>query len=110
MKDTFWSVDDPEDALLGIIRLQIDAAIKTREYFGGHGLQTDVSKRWQEWSRDCEALWTTAVTRAMEAEYSCGPTYASLRACCWEWRFGCRVGIARARGSPPRSSRMPPFS
>lgn len=65
------STDDPEAALLGIVRLQIDAAIKTREYlavlFGGHGLQTDVYKRWQEWSRDYEALWTTAVTRAMKA-------------------------------------------
>ncbi|MFD8098507.1 TetR/AcrR family transcriptional regulator [Nocardia fluminea] len=62
---------DPEEALLGMVRLQVDAAIETREYlavlFGGHGLQTDVYKRWQEWSRDYEALWTTAVTRAMKA-------------------------------------------
>ncbi|MGM5069117.1 TetR/AcrR family transcriptional regulator [Rhodococcus qingshengii] len=65
------SVSDPEEALLGIVRLQIDASIRTREYlavvFGGHGLETDVYKRWQEWSRDYEAIWTTAVTRAMKA-------------------------------------------
>lgn len=70
-RDILESAKNPEDALLGILRLQIDAAIKTREYlavlFGGHGLQTDVYKRWQEWSHNYEALWTTAVTRAMKA-------------------------------------------
>nr|WP_202803514.1 TetR/AcrR family transcriptional regulator [Rhodococcus sp. JVH1] len=66
------STDDPEEALLGLLRLQIDAAIKTRRYlavlFGGVGLAPEAYARWQEWSRDYEALWTTAVTRAMKAD------------------------------------------
>jgi AcrR family transcriptional regulator len=62
---------DPEEALLGLLRMQIDAAIKTRRYltvmFGGIGLAPEAYARWQEWSRDYESLWTTAVTRAMKA-------------------------------------------
>jgi AcrR family transcriptional regulator len=66
------TTDDPEEALLGLLRLQIAAAIKTRRYlavfFGGVGLAPESYARWQEWSRDYEALWTTAVTRAMKAD------------------------------------------
>ncbi|MFE3055764.1 TetR/AcrR family transcriptional regulator [Nocardia sp. NPDC059239] len=63
--------DNPEDALLGLLRLQIEAAIKTRRYlavmFGGIGLAPEAYARWQEWSRNYESIWTTAVTRAMKA-------------------------------------------
>lgn len=62
---------NPEDALLSLIRLQIEAAIKTRRYltvmFGGIGLAPEAYARWQEWSRNYESIWTTAVTRAMKA-------------------------------------------
>lgn len=62
---------DPEEALLGLLRLQIEAAIKTRRYlavlFGGVGLAPEAYSRWQDWSRDYESIWTTAVTRAMKA-------------------------------------------
>lgn len=63
--------DNPEEALLSLIRLQIEAAVKTRRYltvmFGGIGLAPEAYARWQEWSRTYESIWTTAVTRAMKA-------------------------------------------
>lgn len=65
------STKDPEEALLGLLRLQIEAAIRTRRYlavlFGGVGLAPEGYARWQDWSRDYESIWTTAVTNAMKA-------------------------------------------
>jgi AcrR family transcriptional regulator len=64
-------VSDPAAALEGLIRIQIDAAIRTRQYFavliGGAGVQSDVYHRWRIWSRRYEAMWRVAVERAMDA-------------------------------------------
>jgi len=62
---------DAESAILGLLRLQIQAAIDTRRYlavfFGGSGLPHDVVKRWSKWAREYEDLWVKAATRAMDA-------------------------------------------
>ncbi len=62
---------NPEDALLSLIRLQIEAAIKTRRYltvmFGGIGLAPKLTRVGGNGARNYESIWTTAVTRAMKA-------------------------------------------
>lgn len=62
---------DPAAALDGLIRIQVDAAIRTKEYFtvliGGAGVQADAYKRWLKWSRGYEKLWRDTVERAIEA-------------------------------------------
>jgi AcrR family transcriptional regulator len=64
-------VSDPAAALEGLIRIQIDAAIRTRQYFavlvGGAGVRSDVYRRWRNWSRRYEAMWRGAIERAMDA-------------------------------------------
>ena len=61
---------DPREALIGLMRIQVDAAIRTKEYFavlaGGTGVQSDAYHRWQKWSRSYEATWRGAVERAIE--------------------------------------------
>ena len=61
---------DPSEALFGLIRLQVSAAIQLRRYFGvffgGAGLPPDVYARWQRWSRKYEKLWVQVVQRAMQ--------------------------------------------
>jgi AcrR family transcriptional regulator len=65
------STTDPEEALIGLIRLHIDGAIRTRHYltvfYGGAGISPDAYSRWQKWSRSYEALWIKVVTAAMDA-------------------------------------------
>lgn len=62
---------DPGEALIGLIRIQVDAAIRTKEYFavvaGGTGVHSSAYKRWQRWSHDYESLWHGTVQRAMDA-------------------------------------------
>jgi AcrR family transcriptional regulator len=62
---------DPREALFGLIRMQVDAAIRLRDYlsvfFGGAGLPPDTYARWQTWARDYEALWVQTVREAMDA-------------------------------------------
>lgn len=62
---------DSQAALTGLLRIQVDAAIRTKDYFavlaGGAGVQSDTYHRWQAWSRDYEGLWRDAVEKAMAA-------------------------------------------
>lgn len=70
-KEFLDSEADSRAALTGLLRIQVDAAIRTKDYFavlaGGTGVQSDTYHRWQAWSRDYEALWKSAVEKAMEA-------------------------------------------
>lgn len=70
-KEFLDSETDSRAALTGLLRIQVDAAIRTKDYFavlaGGTGVQSDTYHRWQAWSRDYEALWKSAVEKAMEA-------------------------------------------
>lgn len=60
---------DPRRRLEQLIRLQVDAAIRMRDYmpvfFGGGDLPQDVYARWHGWSRRFEQLWVDVVTEAM---------------------------------------------
>ncbi|MEV6985394.1 TetR/AcrR family transcriptional regulator [Sphaerisporangium sp. NPDC051017] len=62
---------DPAEALFGLIRVHVSAAIRMRRYltvfFGGAGLPPEVFARWQRWSRKYERLWVKVVRQAMEA-------------------------------------------
>jgi AcrR family transcriptional regulator len=63
--------DDPRSTLEGLLRVQIDAAIRTKEFFtvvaGGTGVQSDAYRRWQKWSHEYESMWYRAVERAIDA-------------------------------------------
>jgi len=63
--------DDPRSTLEGLLRLQVDAAIRTKEFLmvvaGGTGVQSDAYKRWQKWSHEYESMWYGAVERAIDA-------------------------------------------
>jgi AcrR family transcriptional regulator len=62
---------DPAEALFGLVRVHVAAAIRMRRYlavfFGGAGLPPEVYARWQRWSRDYEKLWLKVVQQAMAA-------------------------------------------
>ncbi|GAF43031.1 TetR/AcrR family transcriptional regulator [Rhodococcus wratislaviensis] len=64
-------VSNPSEALEGLIRIQVDAAIRTKDYFavlvGGAGVQSDAYRRWQKWSRRHERMWRGTVERAISA-------------------------------------------
>ncbi|KSZ55994.1 TetR family transcriptional regulator [Rhodococcus pyridinivorans KG-16] len=57
------------DALFGLMRLHIRAAVDMRHhlsvFFGGAGLPPDVYARWQTWTREYEHLWVDVVNDAM---------------------------------------------
>ncbi|WP_062895065.1 TetR/AcrR family transcriptional regulator [Mycobacterium avium] len=65
------ATSDPADALFGLIRLHVSAAIEMRHYltvfFGGADLPPDVYFRWRRWSRDYEKLWVKVVREAMKS-------------------------------------------
>jgi AcrR family transcriptional regulator len=65
------ATSDPAEALFGLIRVHVAAAIRMRRYlavfFGGSGLPPEVYARWQRWSRTYERLWLKVVRQAMEA-------------------------------------------
>ncbi|XVQ15849.1 TetR/AcrR family transcriptional regulator [Spirillospora sp. CA-255316] len=65
------ATSDPAEALFGLIRVHVAAAIRMRRYlavfFGGAGLPPEVNARWQRWSRNYERLWLKVVRQAMEA-------------------------------------------
>ncbi|MGQ4600632.1 TetR/AcrR family transcriptional regulator [Nocardia sp. R16R-3T] len=69
--DVLSSTKDPSEALFGLIRVQVHAAIRMRSYlsvfFGGAGLPPDAYARWRKWSRKYEAVWAKAVRQAMDA-------------------------------------------
>lgn len=62
---------DPAEALFGLVRVHVAAAIRLRRYlavfFGGAGLPPEAYARWQRWSRGYEKLWLTVVQQAMAA-------------------------------------------
>ncbi len=59
----------PREHLEQLIRLQVDAAIRMRQYlpvfFGGGELPKDVFSRWHEFSQHFESLWVDVVAAAM---------------------------------------------
>lgn len=63
--------DDPRAMLENLLRIQVDAAIRTKEFFtvvaGGTGVQSDSYRRWQKWSHEYESIWEDAVARAIDA-------------------------------------------
>lgn len=67
------AASDPAEALSGLIRVHVEAAIRMRRYmavfFGGAGLPPDVFAGWQRWSRNYEKLWVKVVRRAMDAGF-----------------------------------------
>lgn len=60
---------EPREALFGLIRVHVAAAVRMRRYlavfFGGAVLPPEVFDRWQRWSRSYEALWLKVVRQAM---------------------------------------------
>ena len=64
--------DEPGTALIALIRFQIDASVRMRNYVGvyfGWGLSPEVYDKWRSWAGGYEQLWTEAVTSAVEAGY-----------------------------------------
>jgi AcrR family transcriptional regulator len=62
--------DDPRAALEALIRFQIDASIRMRNYVGvyyGWGLSKDSYKHWRKWAAGYETLWTSVVDAAIRA-------------------------------------------
>ncbi|EFC83484.1 transcriptional regulator, TetR family [Parafrankia sp. EUN1f] len=62
---------DPRATLEGLLRIQVDAAITTKEFLtvvaGGTGVQSDSYRRWQKWSHEYESMWQGVVARAIDA-------------------------------------------
>lgn len=61
--------EDSREALIALIRFQVDASIRMREYIGvyfGWGLPPDAFDRWRHWASKYERLWATAVERAAQ--------------------------------------------
>jgi AcrR family transcriptional regulator len=62
---------DPADALFGLTKLHVTAAIDMRHYlpvfFGDTDLPPAVVFRWRRWSHDYERLWVKVVRQAMKA-------------------------------------------
>lgn len=63
--------NDPRETLENLLRIQVEAAIRTKDFFtvvaGGTGVQSDAYRRWQKWSHEYEAMWYGAVERAIDA-------------------------------------------
>lgn len=70
-RQTIDADDDPRVTLENLLRIQVDAAIRTKEFFtvvaGGTGVQSDSYRRWQKWSHEYESMWQDAVARAIDA-------------------------------------------
>ena len=68
--DVLRRVDDPPGQLLGLVELQIDAAIRMRQYmplfFGQGDMPAETYARWRGWVRDFEQAWVKVVRKAME--------------------------------------------
>lgn len=87
---------DPAERLLGLVRIQVEAAISMRRYlpafFGGGDLPEDVYKRWLKWTRQYERMWVEAIELNMEAGHlpSGDPVITArllLGACLWISRW-----------------------
>ncbi|TPG32404.1 TetR/AcrR family transcriptional regulator [Mycolicibacterium hodleri] len=63
---------DVRQRLHGLVALQVDAAVRMRQYmpvfFGGAGFAPEVFERWHSWSKEYEQLWAQCVEHAMEEE------------------------------------------
>lgn len=60
---------DSRDALVDLIRFQVGASIKMRQYIGvyfGWGIPSDAYARWRQWAARYERLWSGAVQRAID--------------------------------------------
>lgn len=68
--DVLRRVDDPSGQLLGLVELQIDAAIRMRQYmplfFGQGDMPAETYARWRDWVRDFEQTWVKVVRKAMK--------------------------------------------
>ncbi|MFI5623300.1 TetR/AcrR family transcriptional regulator [Nocardioides sp. NPDC051685] len=64
-------IDAPDERLVGLVRLQVDAAIRMRRhmpvFFGGGDLPPEVFERWHKWSREFEKIWVDVVKENMDA-------------------------------------------
>ncbi|KAA1379886.1 TetR/AcrR family transcriptional regulator [Aeromicrobium fastidiosum] len=69
--DALKRIDDPAEQLLALVELQIDAAIRMRQYmplfFGQGDMPAETYTRWQGWARDFEQAWVEVVRRNMQA-------------------------------------------
>lgn len=88
--------EDPAERLLGLVRIQVDAAITMRRYlpafFGGGGLPEDVYERWLKWTRQYERMWVEAIELNMETGHlpAADPVITArllLGACLWISRW-----------------------
>lgn len=63
--------EDPRSTIESLLRIQVEAAIRTKNFFtvvaGGTGVQSDAYRRWQKWSHEYESMWLGAVERAIDA-------------------------------------------
>lgn len=64
--------EDPADQLLGLVRLQVGAAIRMRRYMpvffgGGDLLPPEVFERWHKWSRSYEEIWVDVIRANIES-------------------------------------------
>src|SRR5438270_374496 len=61
----------PRERLVGLIRVQIDAAVRMRDYFfvyfDGTQLPEAVYRDWRRWADDYERVWITTVGDAIDA-------------------------------------------
>lgn len=59
------------DRLVGLIRVQIDAAVRMRDYFfvyfDGSQLPEGVYQHWRRWADDYERVWIDTVAKAIRA-------------------------------------------
>jgi AcrR family transcriptional regulator len=61
----------PRNRLVGLIRVQIDAAVRMRDYFfvyfDGTQLPEGVYQHWRRWADDYERVWIDTVAKAIRA-------------------------------------------
>jgi len=74
----------PRERLIGLIRVQIEAAVKMRDYFfvyfDGSQLPEAVYRDWRRWADDYEKLWIKTVGNAIKAgDLSPGDTLLTTR-------------------------------
>ena len=74
----------PRERLIGLIRVQIEAAVKMRDYFfvyfDGSQLPEAVYRDWRRWADDYEKVWIKTVGNAIKAgDLSPGDTLLTTR-------------------------------
>jgi AcrR family transcriptional regulator len=71
VSDALRRIHDPAGQLLALVELQIDAAIRMRQYmplfFGRGDMPAETYTRWRDWVRDFEQAWVKVVRKTMKA-------------------------------------------